>query len=112
MAEQLILKGTLEGHVSCPSRCQFERLDRFRVEIGIGSTLAAPMQLSIPIPAQELTRHYRMAGSPAWPRRWRSTSNRFSRFDVEDLRSPWKQPEHAPFGLPRQDPDHLEPHPR
>jgi hypothetical protein len=25
MAEQLILKGTLEGHVSCPYCCHFEQ---------------------------------------------------------------------------------------
>ena len=50
MAEQLILKGTLEGHVSRPSSCRPWR----QKALGI------------------LTMGYRMAGSPAWPRRWRS----------------------------------------
>ena len=56
MAEQLILKGTLEGHVSS-SAAPLLNCSCGRDEVGISLTLFASN---------------RMAGSPAWPLRWRT----------------------------------------
>lgn len=62
---------------------------------------------------------YRMAGSPAWLPLWRSTLETtpkpeiVCRYRDHDLtENPLFQPQHAPVCFSRQDPDHLEPHPR
>lgn len=76
MAEQLILKGTLEGHVrfhlvSAPFPWIVNGIPRGRTVFKMEKNTQFATTW---IEAKMLTLYCRMAGSPLWPPPWRSTS--------------------------------------